>query len=57
MARGQNRMNRLTSIRMIKLCANSVAHPLTLMFQLSGSWCIFYPEEKSKYGSNPYEEW
>ena len=35
MARGQNRMNRLTSIRMIKLGANSVAHPLTLMFQNS----------------------
>ena len=28
-------MNRLTSIRMIKLCANSVDHPLTLMFQNS----------------------
>ena len=39
-------------VRMIKLCNNSVAHPLTIS-KLYGCWYICYPMKKSKYFSNP----
>ena len=45
------------SVRMIKLCTNSVAHPLTLIIsKLYGCWYICYPIEKRKYCSNLQEE-